>query len=219
MSTIFKSVSTAVNLPTTAANATTGVLLQNSVPLLQTFGTDNLFFGPGAGNFTLSGVSNTALGPGALPVLTTGNQNIGIAKNAGFKLTTGSANILAGFSTGSELTTGSNNVFIGGDSTGQLVDTCNFCTFIGSTTDSSGDSGIVNSAALGANASVPDSNWIQLGDTGITVVNTSGQVRCASLAVANSAAATTPGAVTKKIQVFDSAGASLGYIAVYASIT
>jgi hypothetical protein len=39
------------------------------------------------------------------------------------------------------------------------------------------------------------------------------------LGVGNSAAATTPGSVVKKIQVFDAAGASLGYIAVYSTIT
>jgi hypothetical protein len=39
------------------------------------------------------------------------------------------------------------------------------------------------------------------------------------LAVTNAAAATTPGSVVKKIQVFDGAGASLGYIPVYSTIT
>jgi hypothetical protein len=39
------------------------------------------------------------------------------------------------------------------------------------------------------------------------------------IGVGNSAAATTPGAVTKKIQVFDETGASLGFLAVYGAIT
>jgi len=46
-----------------------------------------------------------------------------------------------------------------------------------------------------------------------------GIVNLGKLAVTNSAAATTPGSVTKKIEVFDAAGASLGFIAVYDSIT
>jgi len=46
-----------------------------------------------------------------------------------------------------------------------------------------------------------------------------GIVNLGKLAVTNSAAATTPGSVTKKIEVFDAAGASLGFIAVYTSIT
>lgn len=41
----------------------------------------------------------------------------------------------------------------------------------------------------------------------------------AGLGVGNSAAATTPGAVVRKIEIFDAAGASLGFIAVYDAIT
>jgi hypothetical protein len=39
------------------------------------------------------------------------------------------------------------------------------------------------------------------------------------IGVGNSASATTPGSVTKKIQGFDESGLSLGFIAVYSSIT
>ena len=46
-----------------------------------------------------------------------------------------------------------------------------------------------------------------------------GQIRSASLGVGNSAAATTPGTVTKKIEVFSEAGASLGFLPVYDAIT
>lgn len=38
------------------------------------------------------------------------------------------------------------------------------------------------------------------------------------LGVGNSAAATTPGSVVKKVQIFDASGASLGYIPIYSSI-
>ena len=40
-----------------------------------------------------------------------------------------------------------------------------------------------------------------------------------TLHASNAVAATTPGSVVKKIQVFDSAGVSLGYLAVYSAIT
>lgn len=46
-----------------------------------------------------------------------------------------------------------------------------------------------------------------------------GIINVGKLAVTNSAAATTPGAVSKKVEIFDAAGASLGFIAVYSSIT
>ena len=39
------------------------------------------------------------------------------------------------------------------------------------------------------------------------------------LGVGNSASATTPGTVTKKMQVFDASGASLGYVPIYDAIT
>lgn len=46
-----------------------------------------------------------------------------------------------------------------------------------------------------------------------------GSIRVQTLQVGNSAAGSTPGTVTKKIEVFDAAGASLGFIAVYDAIT
>jgi hypothetical protein len=46
-----------------------------------------------------------------------------------------------------------------------------------------------------------------------------GVVNLGKLAVTNTAAATTPGAVTKKMEVFDATGASLGFVALYGSIT
>lgn len=46
-----------------------------------------------------------------------------------------------------------------------------------------------------------------------------GQMRVASLGVANSAAATTLGSVTRRIEFFDGSGASLGFVPVYDSIT
>lgn len=52
-----------------------------------------------------------------------------------------------------------------------------------------------------------------------TTLTTNVQTRMASLGVGNSASATTPGTVTKKIEVFDASGASLGFVAVYDAIT
>lgn len=64
------------------------------------------------------------------------------------------------------------------------------------------------------------------GDTSNTLLSngngrivTAARMEVASLGVANSASATTPGSVVKKIQVFDGANNSLGYIAVYSAIT
>lgn len=60
---------------------------------------------------------------------------------------------------------------------------------------------------------------IETNDTTSVGFLTSGKVLAtAGLGVGNSAAATTPGSVVKKIQVFDAAGSSLGYLPVYDAI-
>ena len=51
------------------------------------------------------------------------------------------------------------------------------------------------------------------------ILNTPDRLEVGTLGVGNSAAATTPGNVVKKIEVFDDAGNSLGFLAVYDSIT
>jgi hypothetical protein len=52
------------------------------------------------------------------------------------------------------------------------------------------------------------------------ITTDSGKVLAAGgLGVGNSAAATTPGSIVKKVQIFDADGNSIGYIPVYDSIT
>lgn len=60
-----------------------------------------------------------------------------------------------------------------------------------------------------------------LGPLNDTIVYRAGAgiVGLGKLAVGNAVAATTPGPVTKKVEVFDAAGASLGFVAVHSSIT
>ena len=62
---------------------------------------------------------------------------------------------------------------------------------------------------------------IKLGSASDAVVQraAAGVVDVGKLAVGNSAPATTPGSVAKKIEVFDASGTSLGFVAVYSSIT
>lgn len=73
------------------------------------------------------------------------------------------------------------------------------------------------------NASIADNiafsgNWF-INSTSTSPSSLAGQMRVASLGVANSAAATTLGTVTSKIEVFDASGASLGFVPVYDAIT
>lgn len=80
----------------------------------------------------------------------------------------------------------------------------------------------------GSNTSTVDQNGVTstsgaVLDMGVAtpgVIAATGKVTAsAGLGVGNSAAASTPGTVVKKIQVFDASGTSLGYIAVYNAIT
>ena len=83
------------NLVTTAG-AGIGMISQNSMPLLHTFGTNNLFVGTAAGNFTMSGGFNTASGYQALASNTTGNGNTVSGFGALGNNTTGDANTASG---------------------------------------------------------------------------------------------------------------------------
>jgi len=84
-----------LGLPATTG-AGVGTISQNGTALLQSFGTNNVFTGLGAGNFSLTGTGSTGIGQNALAGLTSGDNNIGLGFNAGNTLTTGSNNIAIG---------------------------------------------------------------------------------------------------------------------------
>lgn len=111
------------------------------------FSTDgaNMFFGPGAGNFTMRPVAladlpagkdynlqcshNIALGVQALSSLTIGYKNSAFGTNALRKLTSGHGNTATGRDCGHELTTGNENTFYG-FTAAQLMQTGNYnCVF------------------------------------------------------------------------------------------
>lgn len=235
-------VATVVKIDLPVTDGTVGIIFQDGNPLLNTFGTSNLFLGPNSGNFTLTGGFNVGIGESSLHALTTGNGNMMIGYECGFSLTSDVGNVAVGQGTFSGTTPGTsnNNTSIGTNcaSVYSVYNTCTMigfqsagteglaseltdCTFIGANTDSSNSSSsfLTNQTAIGAGALVNDDNSIQLGNTDVVYVNTSGQVRSASIGVGNSEDATLPGAVVKKIEIFDNTGASLGFVAVYSSIT
>ena len=85
-----------IALPATTG-AGTGVLQVNGERFLHAFGTDNLFVGANAGNFTLAGSRNTGLGQGALFFNTSGANNTAGGYLALQRNTTGSFNTAFGF--------------------------------------------------------------------------------------------------------------------------
>lgn len=97
------------------------LVLANGVPvmagtdrLLHRYGTNNLFAGINAGNFTTTGTGgNVGLGAGALLALTDGYYNVGVGQNALEDLTSGNGNIALGAFAGRNLTTGYGNFALG----------------------------------------------------------------------------------------------------------
>jgi hypothetical protein len=122
-----------------------------------TTGSDNTSFGRSALFLNTTGSSNTVIGQGALAVNTTGGSNTVSGAQALASNTTGGSNTAIGRSALLANTTGSNNTALGN---GADV----------------GSSALTNATALGNGAIVAASNTIQLGNTSVTNVITSGTV-------------------------------------------
>jgi hypothetical protein len=103
------------NLTLPATSSTAGNIVQGATRVLHTFGTNNLFVGAGAGNYTMTGTgSNTAVGVNALSSNTSGDFNT--ACGAGALLSsTGSANTATGVNALADTTSGSANTALGVD--------------------------------------------------------------------------------------------------------
>ena len=101
-------------MPTTSATA--GNLLLNSVRWLHGFGTDQVFLGNNAGNYTLTtgtATLNVGIGSNVLQALTTGHNNVIVGEASGALITTGSFNTSIGQNSSSLITTGSSNTCVG----------------------------------------------------------------------------------------------------------
>jgi hypothetical protein len=102
----------AVNLPATTS-ATNGVIEMAGTPILSAKGTQNLFLGNGAGNFTLTGTQNTATGVSSFVNNTSGTGNTAAGVSSLAANTTGFNNTATGFQALGSNTTASNNVATG----------------------------------------------------------------------------------------------------------
>ena len=94
--------------------STTGQFCQAGDRLLHSFGSENVFFGKNAGNFTTSGTGrNVGIGQSTLISLTTGNENLAIGRSAMLACDTGLLNVAVGGSALQSLTDGNSNMAIG----------------------------------------------------------------------------------------------------------
>ena len=158
---------------------------------------DNLAIGRSAlNNTTGNGWPNIGLGSNSLNQTTDGRYNIGLGFNALYANTTGSNNIGIGYEAGRNASTSSNITAVGMEalryesgagntavgsyagkpSTSAVYSGTTNSTFIGynTTTGKTADATITNSTAIGYGASVTASHTIQLGNTSVTDVKTSG---------------------------------------------
>ena len=159
-----------------------------------TSGTINTSVGFQSMQFNQTGANNTAIGDSSLYFNTEGDFNVAVGRNslldnidgegntaigdsAGHRNESGSFNTSLGMMSFFSLESGNDNVAVGAYSgSGTTTNTNIFTetTFVGAY--SGGVNGVQNSTAIGANSIVTTSNTIQLGDTDVTLVNTSGIV-------------------------------------------
>jgi hypothetical protein len=130
-----------------------------------TTGSNNTAIGNASLNKNTTGSDNTANGFGAL-YLNTGGYNTASGSRSLYSNTTGGSNTALGYFTGTTNTTGNQN------------------TFIGYSADVSSNN-LSNATALGNEAIVTASNTIQLGNTSVTNLRTSGTITAGAVTYPN----------------------------------
>lgn len=134
----------------------------NAAGLSNTTATGNAFFGDSAGFENTTGSGNTFFGRQAGQSNETGNLNAFFGTIAGVANTTGTQNAFFGSSTGTRNTSGTGNTFIGSgadfNNPNATGDNNTLIGFIANVAP-----GVSNAAAIGAFASVTQSNAIVLG--------------------------------------------------------
>ena len=148
--------------------------------LLNANGTSrNISIGENSMKDNAGGVTNVSIGSLSLSNNTSGNSNVSIGYANSIFNKTGSGNVNIGEYSGYNNESGSRNVNIGYRANYQNQGSSSVnhssITTIGANTLISGPS-ISNSTAIGTDAIVTSSNTIQLGNTDVTLVNTSGDV-------------------------------------------
>lgn len=206
-------VGTAAQMAITTGRGNVAIGYQSEGTL--TTGDYNMGIGQNCLRYLLSGSNNTAIGNNALYTLSTNGNNTSIGTDSLFNATS-SNNTGVGYAVLGDLTTGGYNTAYGalaGD--GATNATITYCSFFGYNARSTTD-GITNSTAIGNGAVVTASNQIQLGNTSVTSVVTSGSLTAASGTFSGAISATTGtfsgGSITLQ-------GATYPAIAFYASGT
>ena len=150
---------------------------------------NGLTFGRGSGNDS----TNTAIGYLALPSNSTGSFNTASGGAALYSNTTGDGNTAIGGEALGLNTTGSSNTAIGSGAL-STNSTGDFNTAIGYLANVVSDS-LTNATAIGNGAIASASNTIQLGNTAVTAVKTSGAITAGGKIIAGASSASSTSAV------------------------
>ena len=195
------------------SDSTTTVGLPDNTTITTSLTVDGLYFGPGSGdgdnNLAVgssmgsgTGKRNTAIGSRALEsysgtgfdnntavgyynmkALSTGSGNTALGAENIFSLTTGTANTSIGNQTMLNVSTGSNNTGLG-QRAGQSITTGANNTLIGLNADVS-SSNANNETVIGKDATGQGDNTVQLGNTSVTNVKTSGSITAGAITIPN----------------------------------
>jgi len=103
-----------INLPLTVAGGT-GIIFQNGIRLIHSFGSNNFFSGLVSGNLTMTGGFNTVSGVGAYQNATTGSFNTAVGFQALLSNLSGNDNVALGVNALVNNSTGNGNIAIGRD--------------------------------------------------------------------------------------------------------
>jgi hypothetical protein len=126
--------------------------------------------------------NNTSVGYSNMAALTSGSANTSIGAEAMLTLTTGTNNTAIGQQTLINAT-GNENTAVG-SAAGQAITSGSQNTFIGRSANASANN-LNNATAIGYSATVDASNKIQLGNTSVTSVNTSGKLTTGTVTYPN----------------------------------
>lgn len=101
-----------ISLPPTQSSGR-GIIFVDTVRFMHSYGTENTFLGPHAGNLVLTGYNNTGLGEEALVNLGNGRSNTAVGRHALVRINNDSNNTAVGAGALSELQSGNYNTAIG----------------------------------------------------------------------------------------------------------
>jgi hypothetical protein len=204
---------TANEIEVSTSNATTTIGLPDNTTITSSVTVDGLYFGTGAGdgdnNLAVgssmgsgTGKRNTAIGSRALEsysgtgydnntaigyfnmkALSTGSGNTALGAENMFSLTTGIANTSIGNQTMLNVSEGSNNTGLG-QRAGESITTGTNNTLIGLNADVSSPNAN-NETVIGKGATGSGDNTVQLGNTSVTNVNTSGTITAGAITIPN----------------------------------